>query len=254
MDILPLPAFDDNYIWLLKAGRSVAVIDPGDATPVLRYLALEDARLAAILLTHHHGDHVGGVAELLARHDAPVFGPGNEGIDEVSVAVRDGDSVSVPELPASFAVIGVPGHTRGHLAYFGHGALFCGDTLFACGCGRLFEGTAEQMFRSLGRLAALPAETRVHCAHEYTQTNIRFALAVEPGNADLRARAERVAQLRARGEPTVPFTLAEELATNPFLRAGEAEVAASAGRWRGGALEQPVEVFAALREWRNGFR
>jgi hydroxyacylglutathione hydrolase len=151
-------------------------------------------------------------------------------------------------------VMDVPGHTRGHIAYYGHGALFCGDTLFACGCGRLFEGTADQMWASLCKLAALPGDTLVYCAHEYTQSNIRFALAVEPGNAALQMRAKRVAQLRADNQPTVPFTLAEELETNPFLRCGETEVVASAERHSGGKLSADSKVFAALRAWKNGFR
>jgi hydroxyacylglutathione hydrolase len=254
MDIQPLHAFEDNYIWLLSEGRHVVAIDPGDATPVLHYLEEQGASLAAILLTHHHGDHTGGVGDLLSRYPVPVFGPAGEDIAGVSVPLQEGDTVRLPQLQVSFQVIDVPGHTRGHIAYYGHGALFCGDTLFACGCGRLFEGTAEQMWASLCKLAALPGDTRVYCAHEYTQTNIRFALAVEPGNAALQARAGRVAQLRADGRPTVPFLLMEEQETNPFLRSPQAEVAASAERRCGARLPTTVEVFAALREWRNGFR
>lgn len=255
MDIHALRAFDDNYIWLLRQGRHVAVVDPGDAAPVREYLAREGVQLAAILLTHHHGDHTGGVAGLLAAAPVPVFGPAGEPIDAVSVALRGGDTVTLPQLDAGFRVLDVPGHTRGHIAYFGHGAVFCGDTLFGAGCGRLFEGTAAQMWRSLQALAALPPETRVYCAHEYTQANLRFALEVEPGNADLRRRAETVAHLRAAGRPTVPFALAEELATNPFLRAAQPEVAASAARRAGAGLDADAEaVFAALREWKNAYR
>ncbi|MBV6474917.1 MAG: hydroxyacylglutathione hydrolase [Rhodocyclaceae bacterium] len=254
MDIHALRAFDDNYIWLLRQGRHVVVVDPGDEAPVLRYLEAERAGLAAILLTHHHGDHSGGVAALLGRHPAPVFGPANETIAGVSRPLREGDRVDLPDLGGSLRVIDVPGHTRGHVAYYGHGALFCGDTLFACGCGRLFEGTAAQMWASLGKLAALPADTRVYCAHEYTQANIRFALAVEPGNEALQARAARVAEQRAQDQATVPFALAEELATNPFLRSAIPAVAAAAERHCGATLDGPSEVFAALREWRNGFR
>lgn len=254
MDIQSLRAFEDNYIWLLREGRRVVVVDPGDEAPVLRYLAEEDADLAAILLTHHHGDHTGGVAGLLARHPVPVFGPAGESIAGVSVPLREGDKIALPDFAAGLKVIDVPGHTRGHIAYYGEGALFCGDTLFACGCGRLFEGTAAQMWSSLGKLAALPPETNVYCAHEYTESNIRFALAVESGNAALLTRAGRVAELRRNLQPTVPFTLAEELATNPFLRSGQPEVARAAERHCGTALPGATEVFAALREWRNGFR
>ncbi|MBE7459595.1 MAG: hydroxyacylglutathione hydrolase [Zoogloeaceae bacterium] len=254
MDIQSLRAFEDNYIWLLREGRRVVVVDPGDEAPVLRYLAEEDADLAAILLTHHHGDHTGGVAGLLARHPVPVFGPAGESIAGVSVPLREGDKIALPDFAAGLKVIDVPGHTRGHIAYYGEGALFCGDTLFACGCGRLFEGTAAQMWSSLGKLAALPPETNVYCAHEYTESNIRFALAVESGNAALLTRAGRVAELRRNLQPTVPFTLAEELATNPFLRSAQPEVARAAERHCGTALPGATEVFAALREWRNGFR
>jgi hydroxyacylglutathione hydrolase len=254
MDIQALHAFEDNYIWLLRDGRRVVAIDPGDASPVLRYLEEQNASLAAILITHHHGDHTGGIDDLLSRGPVPIFGPAGEAIAGVTVPRRGGDTVHLPELQGRFQVMDVPGHTRGHIAYYGHGALFCGDTLFACGCGRLFEGTAEQMWASLCRLAALPGETLVYCAHEYTQSNIRFALAVEPGNAALQMRALRVAQLRADKQPTVPFKLAEELGTNPFLRCGEAEVVASAERHSGGKLSADSQVFAALREWKNGFR
>lgn len=254
MDIQSLRAFEDNYIWLLREGRRVVVVDPGDEAPVLRYLAEEDADLAAILLTHHHGDHTGGVAGLLARHPVPVFGPAGESIAGVSVPLREGDKIALPDFHADLKVIDVPGHTRGHIAYYGEGALFCGDTLFACGCGRLFEGTAAQMWSSLGKLAALPPETGVYCAHEYTESNIRFALAVESGNAALLTRAGRVAELRRNLQQTVPFALAEELATNPFLRSAQPEVARAAERHCGTALPGATEVFAALREWRNGFR
>ncbi len=254
MDIQALRAFEDNYIWLLRDGHRIVVVDPGDEAPVLDYLAKENARLAAILLTHHHGDHTGGVAGLLARHPVPVFGPAGESIAGVSVPLREGDQVALPGFQERFQAIDVPGHTRGHIAYYGHGLLFCGDTLFGCGCGRLFEGTAEQMWNSLCKLAALPGGTRVYCAHEYTQSNIRFALAVEPGNAALQMRAERVAQLRSSGQATVPFTLAEELQTNPFLRSVQAGVAASAERHSGARLSSPAEVFAVLREWKNDFR
>ena len=258
MDIQALRAFEDNYIWLLREGRHVVAVDPGDAAPVLRYLAEENASLAAILLTHHHGDHTGGVADLLARNPVPVYGPAGEPIAGITVPLREGDAVALPGFQDRFQVIDVPGHTRGHIAYYGgsegHGVLFCGDTLFACGCGRLFEGTARQMWASLGKLAALPPDTLVFCAHEYTQSNIRFALAVEPGNAALQARAERVAQLRRDQQPTVPFPLAEELETNPFLRSAHPEVIRSAERHCGTSLSGASEVFAVLREWKNTFR
>lgn len=253
MDTLALRAFDDNYIWLLRAGKHAAVVDPGDAAPVREVLARDSLSLVAILLTHHHGDHTGGVAALLAAHPVPVFGPAGEAIAGVTAPQREGDTVCLAELGLRFRVIDVPGHTRGHVAYFGHGALFCGDTLFGGGCGRLFEGSAAQMWNSLQKLGALPGDTRVYCAHEYTQSNLRFALAVEPGNAALRERAARVARLRATGQATVPSTIAEEQATNPFLRVAEAEVAASAARHSAARPSDDAEVFAALREWKNTF-
>ena len=254
MDIQALHAFEDNYIWLLRDGRRVVAVDPGDAAPVRRYLEEQNASLAAILLTHHHGDHTGGVDDLLSRGPVPVFGPAGEAIAGVTVPLRGGDRASLPELQGTFQVMDVPGHTRGHIAYYGHGALFCGDTLFACGCGRLFEGTAEQMWASLCKLAALPGDTLVYCAHEYTQSNIRFALAVEPGNAALQMRAKRVAQLRADRQSTVPFTLAEERQTNPFLRSGEAEVTATAERHCGARLSGAADVFTEFGEGQNDFR
>jgi hydroxyacylglutathione hydrolase len=255
LTVTPLPAFNDNYLWLLARGREAAVVDPGDAAPVERALDRHDLRLAAILVTHHHGDHVGGVLDLKSRTGAQVFGPAGERIEGVDVALRGGHRVDV--LGTGLRVIDVPGHTAGHIAYFAadHSPplLFCGDTLFACGCGRLFEGTARQMVASLDALAALPASTRVYCAHEYTLANIRFALAVEPGNAALRARAARDEATRRRGEPTVPSTIGLELATNPFLRCDVPEVRASIAGSTADAVDRTA-IFAALRERKNGFR
>ncbi|MCW5595444.1 MAG: hydroxyacylglutathione hydrolase [Rhodocyclaceae bacterium] len=258
MDIQALRAFEDNYIWLLRDGHRAVVVDPGDEAPVLQYLAGQDASLAAILLTHHHGDHTGGVAGLLARKQVPVFGPAGESIAGITHPLREGDTVVLPGSQDRLQVMEVPGHTQGHIAYYGifkgQGALFCGDTLFGCGCGRLFEGTADQMWTSLNKLAALPGDTLAYCAHEYTQSNVRFALAVEPGNAALLARAAQVAELRAANLPTVPFTLGEELETNPFLRSGQPDVAAAAERHCGTRLPGANAVFAVLREWKNSFR
>ncbi len=201
-EILALPAFDDNYIWLLRAGGCVAVVDPGDAVPVLGHLAKTGDRLCAILVTHHHGDHVGGVAELLDRFPVPVFGPALEDIPGVTHPLAGGEHIKLPGIDVEFDIIAVPGHTRGHIAYYGpslgdDGAVFCGDTLFGAGCGRLFEGTAAQMQESLAKLAVLPAPTFVYCAHEYTQSNLRFAAAVEPGSIAVQRRSENVARDRA---------------------------------------------------------
>ncbi|MEO8409582.1 MAG: hydroxyacylglutathione hydrolase [Propionivibrio sp.] len=260
-DVIRIPAFKDNYIWLLRKGTAAVVVDPGDAGPVLAVLEREALTLEAILITHHHADHQGGVAQLLARNlaaaaaaaaPAEVFGPAGESITGATRSLRGGETIRIDAIDATFQVIAVPGHTLGHLAYFTAGALFCGDTLFAAGCGRLFEGTPTQMQVSLARLAALPDDTLVYCAHEYTESNLRFALAVEPGNKALRTRADEVAVARAKGQATVPFTLAGEQATNPFLRCGVPEVVAAA-RSQGAQSADPLAVFTALRAWKNNF-
>jgi len=250
-EIVPLPAFQDNYIWTLRDAKSAAVVDPGEARPVKEYLAREGLTLVAILATHHHPDHVGGVEELVAMKKVPVFGPKGEPIPALTNPVGQDDKVEIPELAASFSVLDIPGHTRAHVAYYGLGSLFCGDTLFACGCGRVFEGTPEQMLHSLTKLAALPDETRVYCGHEYTLANIRFARTVDPHNAALAAREERVKQLRDAGRPSLPSTLGEERATNPFLRCSEPVVVESANKYLGARVANPVQVFAAIREWKN---
>jgi hydroxyacylglutathione hydrolase len=208
--------------------------------------------LVGILITHHHDDHQGGVADLLAEYSAEVFGPAQESITGITKPLSGGETINIAPLAADIQVLAVPGHTRGHLAYFGAGCLFCGDTLFGGGCGRLFEGTAAQMADSLARLAALPDDTAVYCAHEYTEANLRFARAVEPGNRDLQKRVRDVAAARAAGLPTVPSTMALEKATNPFLRCAAPEVVKSAANRKANA-QNPVEVFTVLREWRNGF-
>lgn len=256
--IEPVRAFDDNYIWCLRRGNHAAVVDPGDADTVRRHLESTGAHLVAILLTHHHGDHTGGVEALCSGNSLPVFGPAAEDTPGVNRALRGGDTIALEGLGIEFRIMDVPGHTRGHVAYYGakvppDGAVFCGDTLFAGGCGRIFEGTPDQMYASLSRLAALPPGTAVYCAHEYTQANLRFALAVEPENEDLRRRIEEVAAIRSAGSPTVPSSIAEELATNPFLRSDKPSVAAAALA-RGADGTDPARVFAAIREWKNGFR
>ena len=251
-DIIRIPAFKDNYIWLLRKGAAAVVVDPGDAGPVLDVLDRQGLALTAILITHHHADHQGGVAGLLARYPVPVFGPAHESITALSRPLRGGETIALPGLGVEFAVIAVPGHTLGHLAYHGTDALFCGDTLFGAGCGRVFEGTMAQMLASLERLAALPAATAVYCAHEYTLANLRFALAVDPGNPLLQQRAAEVAALRAEGRASVPSTLAQEVATNPFLRCQEPALVAAA-QSRGASANDSLAVFTALREWKNVF-
>jgi hydroxyacylglutathione hydrolase len=256
MQVFAVPAFSDNYLWMLVNGRSAVVVDPGDAAPVAAFLEERDLTLTAILATHHHGDHVGGLTALANRWKCPVFGPAHEAIAGLTRTLVEGDSVEVPGLGEAFDVLDVPGHTAGHIAYVRRGEppmVFCGDTLFACGCGRLFEGTPAQMVGSLAKLKALRPDTLAYCAHEYTMSNIRFAEAVEPSNAALRERKAREAAKRARNEPTVPMRIAEELQTNPFLRWDAPEVIASASRHAGRPLHSPIEVFATVREWKNGF-
>ena len=251
LEIVPVKAFKDNYIWTLRDGKCAAVVDPGDARPVIEYLTREKLDLVAILATHHHADHVGGIPALLERGRVPVYGPRGEPIETLTRAVGEGDTVTIPELGVSFAVLDIPGHTRAHIAYYGAECLFCGDTLFACGCGRVFEGTPAQMYASLEKLRALPDSTKVYCGHEYTLANIGFARGVEPGNQALDAREARDRGLREAGKPTLPTTLGEEKATNPFLRCLEPAVVESANKYLGARAADPVRVFAAIRDWKN---
>jgi len=257
--ILPVPAFADNYIWLLRNQGLAAVVDPGDAAPVFAALDKLDLQLRAILLTHHHADHVGGVLELARATGAVVYGPALETLPQCDFPLQQGDQVQLPELDLDLRVLDVPGHTAGHIAYWGRAVgiapvLFCGDTLFAGGCGRLFEGTPAQMHESLEKFVTLPPETQVFCAHEYTLGNLRWASAVEPANRTLHQWYQRAQQLREQGLPTLPSSIGQEKDTNPFLRTQQVDVAKAAAVQAGRSLTSPVEVFAVLREWKNNFK
>ena len=251
-----LPAFSDNYIWLLQdtEQQRCAVVDPGDAAPVEAWLAANPGwQLSDILITHHHFDHVGGIERLKTITGARVLGPANENIPGRDLALRDGDQAEV--LGHHFDIYEVPGHTLGHIAYIQPEQhwLFCGDTLFAGGCGRLFEGTPEQMHSSLSRLAALAEQTQVFCTHEYTLSNLRFAAAVEPSNAEIQDRLTQVSQWRETGKISLPSTIALERTTNPFLRCAQPLVGARIAEREGPASRSPAEVFAALRAWKDHF-
>ncbi|OHX15020.1 hydroxyacylglutathione hydrolase [Chromobacterium sphagni] len=250
-NVTPIGAFSDNYIWVLQQdGRAVAV-DPGEAAPLLRFLQREKLRLDAILVTHHHADHCGGLAELArAWPDAVVYGP--PGIAGVTKEVKAGDTVRLPMGDAT--VLAVPGHTLDHLAYRIDDALFCGDTMFAAGCGRVFEGTPAQLLASLKKLAQLPPSTKVYPAHEYTLSNLRFALAADPANPVLAVRQSRDQGLRERGQPTLPSTIALELASNPFLRCAEPAIRQSLLAQGGREDDDEAASFARLRAWKDDFR
>lgn len=257
INVRPVRAFSDNYIWLIESpkaqGRLVAV-DPGEAAPVIAELQRRASSLAAILLTHHHPDHIGGVPELLRHGAVPVIGPDDTRIAHRTRTVKDGERCEMPDLGLAFEILQVPGHTLSHIAFWGHGALFCGDTLFSAGCGRMFEGTPTQMNASLNKLRDLPPDTRVYCGHEYTAANLRFALTVDPSNDAAIAYQGSVDRVRAEGRPSLPSTLGLETRVNPFLRCDDPAVARAAEKHAGRSLKEPADVFGVLRAWKDQFR
>ena len=263
LQVWPIPAFDDNYLWCIHDGKSALVVDPGDSAPVKEYLLQSGLTLKGILVNHHHADHTGGILNLLNQFgaDIPVYGPAGADIPGRTIVVMEDDKIEITAPRISLKVFEVPGHTLSHIAYFANmqanvvePMLFCGDTLFASGCGRLFEGTPTQMSQSLAKFAALPKNTLVYCTHEYTLSNIRFALAVEPNNLNLLSWAEKAQALRAQGLPTLPTTIGQELQVNPFMRCDQAEVIAAAKEVSGlQELATPAHVLAVIRAWKDRF-
>lgn len=256
LQVSPIRAFKDNYIWAIHDQTHAVVVDPGDAAAVQHFLDQQALTLSALLITHHHDDHTGGIESLLRHGSIPVYGPHAEPIPARTVALGEGDAIALPQPLLHCRVLHIPGHTSNHVGYVVPGDvpwLFCGDTLFGCGCGRLFEGSPAQMLNSLHKLAQLPESTLVYCAHEYTQANIRFALEAEPDNQDLQQRAQDCARLRGSGMATVPFTMALERATNPFLRCSQPTLVHTV---QSRCLENhgdELSIFTALRTWKNGF-
>ena len=249
LHIIPIPAFEDNYIWLLHNNRYAVVVDPGDAAPVIAVLEKLNLTLAAILITHHHGDHIDGVPSLLAYRAVPVYAPQYEKFNFAHIQLVDGDEISLPEIVQNFRIMWLPGHTLGHIAYSNNDYLFCGDVLFSAGCGRLFEGTPAQMLSSLNRLKTLQPNTQVFCTHEYTTTNINFALGLEPNNEQLLARASTVKQLRKNLQPTLPTNIALELNINPFLRCHQSAIIKNSHAEK----QDELSVFTAIRSLRNHY-
>jgi hydroxyacylglutathione hydrolase len=254
VSVFPIKAFNDNYIWCIHNKTHCSVVDPGDAAPVLAYCQDNQLILSAIIITHHHWDHTGGIDALLAVFpNIQVYGPQNKNIKQITVRLSQGDNFELTQLSVKLSVLEVPGHTLDHIAYYGDIGLFCGDTLFSAGCGRLFEGTPQQMFTSLGKLTALPADTAVFCTHEYTMANIAFAEAVEPNNQALIDYKRWVNQQRAKSAPTLPSNIQRELDVNPFLRCHSKELVANVSKNMGARLASEQTTFASLRSWKDNF-
>lgn len=256
MKVIPLPAFNDNYIWVIHSSNSnaVAVVDPGDAKPVIDYIEKHGLTLETILVTHYHNDHIGGIPTLKNRYQCQIFVSQRDNQPFSDRNLVEGDKVSILNDEYQFEVIAVPGHTLGHIAYYGHGALFCGDTLFKAGCGRMFEGTPEVFLESLSKLAKLPAETKVYCAHEYTLANLEFALSVEPNNEAIKQEIDNSQSLRSQNRPTLPSTIGQELRFNPFLRCHQHSVQEAASQAAAQkTFSDPVRTFATIRQLKDNF-
>lgn len=253
MRIEAIPILKDNYVWVMIEGHSAVIVDPGEAIPVIAFLKQHQLSLLAILITHHHWDHTNGILDILREFPVPVYGPAHENISGMTHALHDQTTFHIQGFPHTFTTQSIPGHTSGHIAYYVENALFCGDTLFAAGCGRLFEGTAAQMMTSLQKITSLHNDTKIYCAHEYTLKNLSFAKIVEPHNQQIMQRIKRVTELRNSNQPSLPSTLSEEKLTNPFLRCDSAEIKASVEKHAGSSLDNTIDVFTALRKWKDSF-
>jgi len=254
-DVIPVQALSDNYIWLIKnkASQHVAIVDPGDAAPVIHTIQSKNLIPVAILITHHHWDHTNGIDALINHYAIPVYGPAAESIKYKTQGLIEGQQLEIDELGLCLDILDVPGHTAGAITYHGHGLIFSGDTLFTAGCGRLFEGTAEQMYTSLNKFKALPVDALLYCGHEYTCANLKFAQCVEPKNPKIAKRLQTALACRQRQQPTVPAPLSIELETNPFLRCEQDSVIEAASKQVNRSCQPGVEVFAVIREWKDNF-
>ncbi len=255
MNIIPIPAFNDNYIWLGydPQTKQCFVVDPGDAKPVLKTLAQLELNLSEILITHHHDDHTGGVKELVELTHATVYGPANSKYEGITVGLADGNSINLASVKKSFQILAVPGHTLDHIAYCNEELVFCGDTLFSAGCGRLFEGTADEMYLSLTKLAHLPPNTLVYCAHEYTMANLKFSATVEPRNLFVQNHIKKISALRSKNLPSLPSTIGDELQINPFLRCQSLEIIENIKEKFHVSIIEPSCIFKELRKWKDNF-
>ena len=251
--VYPVKAFQDNYIWTIHNKTHAVIVDPGDSLPVLEFLASRKLALSAILITHHHADHVGGILNIIDKCNVPVYGPKTEIIPEITHQLVEGDEVRFDQLDLTFNILDIPGHTSGHIAYFDDKRVFCGDTLFSCGCGRIFEGTPPQMFQSLEKLAHLPDSTEVYCTHEYTLSNIKFARALEPNNSALADYEHLINFKMSNQQISLPTSIGFEKSVNPFLRCNEPTVIQAAQAKTHETLSNAVEVFATIRKWKNDF-